>query len=61
MALADGLSSTGFISWLGKEGGMLMSGIFRVSPPSSCCWRSTCCTTCSPAPPRTPRRCCLRC
>ncbi|MGZ0749281.1 DASS family sodium-coupled anion symporter [Kluyvera sichuanensis] len=27
VALADGLSSTGFIGWLGKEGGMLMSGI----------------------------------
>ncbi|MCU5774066.1 anion permease [Erwiniaceae bacterium BAC15a-03b] len=27
VALADGLSSTGFISWLGKEGGVLMSGI----------------------------------
>ena len=27
VALADGLSSTGFISWLGKEGGLLMSGI----------------------------------
>ncbi|STT72518.1 putative tartrate:succinate antiporter [Klebsiella pneumoniae] len=27
MALADGLSSTGFIAWLGKEGGALMSGI----------------------------------
>ncbi|WP_297199250.1 anion permease [uncultured Pluralibacter sp.] len=27
VALADGLSSTGFISWLGKEGGALMSGI----------------------------------
>lgn len=27
VALADGLSSTGFIAWLGKEGGALMSGI----------------------------------
>lgn len=27
VALADGLSSTGFISWLGKEGGSLMTGI----------------------------------
>lgn len=27
VALADGLSSTGFITWLGKEGGALMSGI----------------------------------
>jgi L-tartrate/succinate antiporter len=27
VALADGLSSTGFISWLGKEGGALMTGI----------------------------------
>ncbi|KEA52381.1 citrate:succinate antiporter [Mangrovibacter sp. MFB070] len=27
VALADGLSTTGFISWLGKEGGTLMSGI----------------------------------
>ncbi len=27
VALAGGLSSTGFIAWLGKEGGMLMSGI----------------------------------
>lgn len=27
VALANGLSSTGFISWLGKEGGLLMSGI----------------------------------
>ncbi|HEY1846759.1 MAG TPA: DASS family sodium-coupled anion symporter [Buttiauxella sp.] len=27
VALADGLSSTGFIGWLGKEGGALMSGI----------------------------------
>ncbi|MEY8710726.1 anion permease [Mangrovibacter phragmitis] len=27
VALAGGLSSTGFISWLGKEGGALMSGI----------------------------------
>jgi L-tartrate/succinate antiporter len=54
VALADGLSSTGFISWLGKEGGLLMSGISRASRPSCCCWRSTCCTTCLPAPPRTP-------
>ncbi len=29
VALADGLSSTGFIAWLGKEGGALMSGICR--------------------------------
>jgi L-tartrate/succinate antiporter len=61
VALADGLSSTGFIAWLGKEGGALMSGISRASRPSSCCWRSTCCTTCLPAPPRTPPRCCRRC
>ena len=27
VALADGRSSTGFITWLGKEGGALMSGI----------------------------------
>lgn len=27
VALADGLSSTGFIGWLGKEGGALMGGI----------------------------------
>ncbi|MFZ4834381.1 anion permease [Rouxiella sp. Mn2063] len=27
VALADGLSRTGFISWLGQEGGVLMSGI----------------------------------
>jgi L-tartrate/succinate antiporter len=27
VALANGLSSTGFIGWLGKEGGALMSGI----------------------------------
>jgi L-tartrate/succinate antiporter len=27
VALADGLSSTGFIAWLGKEGGTLMTGI----------------------------------
>lgn len=27
VALADGLSTTGFIAWLGKEGGTLMSGI----------------------------------
>ncbi|MDR3433973.1 MAG: anion permease [Rouxiella aceris] len=27
VALADGLSSTGFIGWLGKEGGALMTGI----------------------------------
>lgn len=27
VALADGLSTTGFIGWLGKEGGALISGI----------------------------------
>ncbi|WP_039056712.1 anion permease [Enterobacter sp. Bisph1] len=27
VALADGLSTTGFIAWLGKEGGILMTGI----------------------------------
>ena len=27
VALANGLSTTGFISWLGKEGGMLMTGV----------------------------------
>lgn len=33
VALADGLSSTGFISWLGKEGGALLSGI---APGTAC-------------------------
>ncbi len=61
VALADGLSSTGFIAWLGKEGGALMSGISPGVRPSSCCWRSICCTTCSPAPPRTLPRCCRPC
>ncbi|MCX8959271.1 anion permease [Erwinia psidii] len=27
VALADGLSTTGFIAWLGKEGGVMMAGI----------------------------------
>ncbi len=53
VALADGLSSTGFIARLGKEGGALMSGISRGWRPLSCCWRSTCCTICLPAPPHT--------
>ncbi|MGG1905109.1 anion permease [Enterobacter ludwigii] len=62
VALADGLSSTGFISWLGKEGRSADELVSRrVLPPSYCCWRSTCCTTCLPAPPHTPRRCCQRC
>ncbi len=40
-----------------KRGGALMSGISQGWRPSSCCWRSTCCTICLPAPPRTPPRC----
>ncbi len=45
-ALADGLSSTGLIAWLGKEGGALMSGISPGMATIVLLLALTCCTYC---------------
>ena len=39
VALANGLSTTGFIAWLGKEGGVLMSGVSPTAATHSDCGR----------------------
>ncbi|STW39106.1 putative tartrate:succinate antiporter [Klebsiella pneumoniae] len=61
VALADGLSSTGFIAWLGKEGGALMSGISPGMATIVLLLAFYLLHYLLPAPPRTPPRCCRPC